>query len=226
MALRPRTADYPRLIAKTVGPVKVDLDDLRDLHSLLADRTSGPVSIQVGKYQADDPLDFAEASDADLYHVRFTTASPVVRVVLTPDGASVSAETDDPAIVRLVEDVAKLINQRPLSTKIAYPWFIRVLAAVMAALLIGLAASFFHGGKTTGGWVTLAAGFAVLTYMLVSTPRSWRYRGAVEVLPIRRVDRRVNANAFRSNLAVALLSAIVGAALGVVGTLITTYTTK
>jgi hypothetical protein len=226
MALRPRTADYPRLIAKTVGPVKVDLDDLTDLHSLLVDRTSGPVSIQVGKYQADDPLDFAQASDADLCHVRFTTASPVVRVFLTPSVASVSAETDDPATIRLVEDAAKLINQRPLSTKIAYPWFLRVLIAALAALVTGLAVSFFRGGQSTGGYVTFAVGFVGAVYMILDGPRSWRQQGAVEVLPIRRVDRRVNANTFRSNVAVALLSAILGAALGVAGTLITTYITK
>jgi hypothetical protein len=214
LTLRQRTGGHPRLHIRTIGPVKLDLDDLNDLLELLRDRTEGVVSLRSGKYDADEVGDLVDVSDEDLANIVITTAQPAIQVTLTPGAGTVWSQTDDPAVVRLIDDVAEQANQHPLPLAIVYPWFIIVLLSVLLALLVYVGfAALRQGFEGLGAAIVIGAVLATAAYVW-SLPGSWRYRGAVQVVPMRRHERRLSSAAFKRTIATAIVATVVGAILG------------
>lgn len=220
MALRPMTADSPRLTTRPAGPVVMDLDDLRDLHELLADRTSGVVSIQVGRYSADHPEDFRQASDKDLMQIKLTTASPTVQAFLSPDAGRVWSQTDDPATIRLVEDAAELINECRTRYTAMYPPIAAVSLLIVLSVILVTTIPAFALGETETGLIGVGLTAAIIGWWLYATPRTARSRGGARIIPLSRDERRARAGSAKANLMIAALSAILGGGLGILGTLI------
>ncbi|TCB95809.1 hypothetical protein E0H26_18580 [Micromonospora zingiberis] len=220
MALRPMTADNPRLVTRPAGPVAMDLDDLRDLHQLLVDRTSGVVSIQVGRYEADDPTDFRQASDKDLMRIKVTTASPMVQAFLTPDVGRVWSQTDDAATTRLVEDAAELINGCRTRYSVIYPPIPAISLLIVVSLLTLLAVSAFAIGNSETGLIGVGLAAAMIGWWLYETPRNARSRGGVKIVPLSRDERRARSGNTRASVTIAILGAFIGGVLGILGTLI------
>lgn len=217
MPLHPDNTSYPRLITSPVGPTRLNIDDIQDLISLFEDRTSAGVTVRVGRYVADTAEDFIHASDSDLRDVRIDSNSPPVQALLKPaNGARIWTQSDDPVAARLVEDAASLVNSKPLSWRIAYPLPIWLVYAVVIFSGYGLASEATGAVRTA-----LAIGTIVfLVGLFWVTPRPLRKAGMVEIVPMRRHDIRSRRDALKSNVALAILSAILGAILGVAGTLV------
>lgn len=213
MPLRLRTVQQVRLTVRSLGPVRMNLDDLADVRDLLRDRTSNPPVVSVGRYDVDDISDLVHASDNDLALIQVSTNPQTVQVLITPDGARVWTQSDDQRMTVLVEDVASQVNSLPLSWRISYPWFIVAIAiafvGISSAACIPLMIR--HEPAAYGGYVAILGG---IFWFLWRLPKSWRQRGAVEFIPLARHEVRTASKSFTQSVTLSIISALLGAALG------------
>ncbi|MGF1339550.1 hypothetical protein ACQSMD_05410 [Streptomyces flavovirens] len=212
-----------RVRVETLGPVKVNLDDLQDLKTLMAERTRESVQVSVGRYFADDVFDLIDASDTDLRSVQLAVPSKSLTVTLTPDGASVVCDSRDQGLLDLVEDVADFVNARPIPRSIVYPWPLIFLLLATWLMISGASVSLAASGSDHIGYATGAIITAVTISYLYYLPRSHKHRGAVEVIPLRRHEIRRRGFESRNALASGIIGAIFGAAIGAAATIAAVY---
>ncbi|MFJ9893802.1 hypothetical protein ACIQPR_10780 [Streptomyces sp. NPDC091280] len=222
LARRPRR----RVQVARLGPVKLNLDDLQDLQRLLATKTGEPVLVEVGRYDADGIPDLADADDEDLASVVLNIPTKSFTVTLNRDGANVVCDSDERNLIDLVEDVANYVNAKPLSTKIVYPSLFMTLLSVQWAMIVGCSLFLTSpDSRATGYW---ASGIltATMIWFLFIQPRSWKARGAVEIIPLRRHEIRRRRFDSSNSVWSGVAGAVVGAVLGACATIAAVYLNK
>ena len=152
--------------------------------------------------------------------MKIRTESYPVEVHLTPDGASVWTQNEDRAVVRLVDDAADLLNEKPYSYRIIYPWVVLLALGLLALVGVAVSVLAMRSGQSVGGIAGLIVTGVVIVAYAGRLPISWRYRGAVELMPLHRRARRETSAAFRRQAAINVGSAIAGALLGALITLL------
>ncbi|HEU5025120.1 MAG TPA: hypothetical protein VFV01_09405 [Spirillospora sp.] len=215
MPLRPVTHNSPRLTQKSIGPVKVDLSDVKDVIDLLRDNCQSIASIKVGKYEADEVEDFIDASAQDLRDIEITATSPDIQVVLTSDGAHAWTQDEEPSTVRLVEQIAEMLNKGDFSRKICYPWSLLIPLAIMLVLMGVESANLAIGDHDYKfGYGLFGVAVISFSFFLWFVPRTFRERGAVEFIPLWRRERRSTSMGLQRTVATNLVGVTAGAVLG------------
>ncbi|MFE9503925.1 hypothetical protein ACFYO6_15565 [Streptomyces anthocyanicus] len=206
-----------------LGPVKLNLDDLQDLQTLIVNKTGEPVSVAVGKYDADVVADLVNADDEDLASVVLSVPAKSFTVNLKTDGAAVVCDSDDQQWLNLVEDVANFVNAKPRSRRIVYPPLFMTLMFLQWAMISGFALfAMSPSERVSGYWCAGVLTVFMLGY-LVYLPRSWKNRGGVEVIPLNRHDLRRRRLDFRSSAWSGVAGAVIGAVLGAGATIAAVY---
>ncbi|MGV9229277.1 hypothetical protein [Streptomyces nigra] len=202
------------------------MDDLEDLKALIASKTGQLVRIEVGKYDADSVSDLADADDEDLAAVVLVIPEKTFTVTLKRDGANVVCDSDERPLIDLVEDVANYVNAKPLSRKIAYPPLLMTLMFLQWAMLAGVAAFLTSSeARVTGYWCSGILTALMLGYLWY-LPRSWKARGAVKVVSLRRHELRRRRFDSRNSAWSGVAGAVVGAILGAGATIAAVYLGK
>ncbi|MFG3316293.1 hypothetical protein ACGF0C_30475 [Streptomyces albidoflavus] len=215
-----------RVQVARLGPVKLNLDDLGDLEALLAARTGDPAQIEVGRYDASAISDLVDADDEELTSVTLSVPTKSFTVSLSRDGANVVCDSGDQNLINLVEEVATYVNAKPLSKRIVYPplvmtiFFLQWLMVAGAGLLLTSPEA-----RTTGYWTS-----GILTAVMIAfiwyQPKSWKARGAVEVIPLRRSELRRRRFDSRNSILSGIIGAMAGALLGAGATIAAVYLNK
>ncbi|MEU0926798.1 hypothetical protein, partial [Streptomyces malaysiensis] len=203
-----------------------NLDDLQDLYVLLADKTGETVRVAAGRYDADAISDLTDADDLDLASVVLSVQSKSFTVTLGRDGANVVCESQDRQILDLVEDVASYVNGKPLSVRIAYPLVLMICLFLMWAMIVGF--SLFatpSGNRSFGYWCSGFITVFMIGYLWY-LPKSWKYRGAVEVIPLRRHEIRRRQFDSRNSAWSGVVGAAIGALCGAGTTIAAVYLSK
>ncbi|MFD7775299.1 hypothetical protein [Streptomyces sp. NPDC059753] len=210
----------------TLGPVKINLDDLQDLQTLVADKTGETVQISAGRYDAQSVSDLADADDVDLASVVLSVPAKSFTINMGLDGANVVCDSPDRDLLDLVQDVAAYVNGKPLSRRISYPpvlvvcllltWF-----AIVGCSLFAMSPKSQPVGYWCAGLITLFM-LAYVWYL----PRSWKVRGAIEIVPLRRHEIRRRRFDSSNSLWSGVAGAVVGALIGAGATLAAVYLGK
>lgn len=215
-----------RVQVATLGPVKINLDDLQDLHDLLAEKSGEPVRISAGRYDAQAVSDLADADDMDLASVVLSVPAKSFTVNLGMDGANVVCDSPERDLLDLVEDVAAYVNGKPLSRRIAYPPTVMACILICWIMITGCCLfAMTPRDQPTGYW---CAGLMTI-FTLISLwylPKSWKERGAVEVIPLRRHEIRRRGFDSRNSLWSGTVGAVIGAMIGAGATIAAVYLSK
>jgi hypothetical protein len=211
---------------ETLGPATVNLDDLQDLRTLIAEKTGEAVRVSVGRYDADEVFDLADASDADLASVRLSVASETLRVNLTPDGATVLCESREQGFLDLVDDIKAFVDGRPLAWRIVYPAVAMVPFLLLWGMVAWVSLWFALSDDKPFGYGMLVGSVALFATLFWYLPRSWKYKGAVQVVPLRRHELRRRGFESRNSVLSGILGAAIGAAIGAGATIATIYLGK
>ncbi|MCZ4633369.1 hypothetical protein O3S69_04790 [Streptomyces rubrogriseus] len=209
-----------------LGPVKLNLDDLQDLQTLMATKTGEPVTVAVGKYDADQIEDLVNADDDDLASVVLSIPSKSFTVTLKKSDATVVCDSDEQQLLNLVEDVANFVNAKPMSRKIVYPALLMNIMFLQWAMLTFCTLVLMpQSDRVSGYWICGILTVFMLGY-LCYLPRSWKNRGAVEVIPLNRHELRRRRLDSRSSAWSGVSGAIIGAVLGAGATIAAVYLNK
>ncbi|MEU0456676.1 hypothetical protein ABZ322_27565 [Streptomyces sp. NPDC006129] len=211
---------------ETLGPVRVNLDDLQDLRTLIAEKTGESVRVSVGRYDADEVFDLTDASDADLASVRLSVASETLRVNLTPDGATVLCESREQGFLDLVDDIKAYVDGRPLAWRIVYPAVAMIAFLTLWAMVAWVSLWFALSQDKPFGYGLLVGSVALFGWLFWYLPRSWKYKGAVQVVPLRRHELRRRGFESRTSVLSGILGAVIGAAIGAGATIAAVYLSK
>lgn len=209
-----------------LGPVKLNLDDLQDLQTLIATKTSEPVSVAVGKYDADQIADLVNADDEDLESVALSVPAKSFTVTLKMDGATVVCDSDDRQLLDLVEDVANFVNAKPMSRRVVYPTLLMTLMFLQWAMISGCALFLMSPSERVSGYWCAGVITAFMLGYLWYLPRSWKNRGAVEVVPLNRHELRRRRFDSRNSAWSGVSGAVIGAILGAGATIAAVYLNK
>ncbi|WP_103535953.1 hypothetical protein [Streptomyces sp. SM11] len=204
----------------------MNLDDLQDLRTLIAEKTGEAVRVSVGRYDADEVVDLTGASDADLASIRLSVSSEALRVHLTPDGATVLCESREQDFLDLVDDIKSFVDDRPLAWRIVYPFAALVGFLALWGMVIWVSLWFGISEGKPFGYVMLVVSFVAFGGLFWYLPRSWKYRGAVQVVPLRRDELRRRRFESRNSVLSGILGAVVGAIMGSGATIAAVYLSK
>ncbi|MFD7241120.1 hypothetical protein [Streptomyces massasporeus] len=211
---------------ETLGPVKLNLDDLQDLHDLLADKTGETVRVSAGRYDAQAISDLAHADDVDLTSVVLSVPTRSFTINLGVDGANVVCDSRDRDLLDLVEDVAAYVNGKPLSQRIAYPPVMVAFIVITWVMIAGVGVfAMPSSDQPVGYWCATGMTVFILGFLWY-LPKSWKARGAVEVVPLRRHEIRRRRFDSRNSVWSGVVGAIVGAVIGAGATIAAVYLNK
>jgi hypothetical protein len=199
----------------TLGRVRLDLDDLEEIHSLIASTSDkhDPERAAISARDAVIPTvkDLAEAADYDLQVIHITAVAPLIqasfvngRAHLTYDGAKKSAD-------ETAQEILRIIKQRPYREY-------NFLEKALPLTAIGIAVVGFILSITARPSPWYIYGFAVASIMFSIASNILIRRGTRAVVPLRRVQARAQARETRQKIIagavaafIALLAAIIGA---------------
>ncbi|MFD6153545.1 hypothetical protein [Streptomyces sp. NPDC060243] len=210
----------------TLGPVKVNLDDVQDLQTLLAEKTGEAVRISAGSYDAETVSDLSDADDIALASVVLSVPAKSFTVNMGLDGANVVCDSPDRDLLDLVQDVAAYVNGKPISRRIAYPpalvvCFLLSWSGIFGCSVFAVPPKDQPVGYWCAGLITLFT-LAMVWYL----PRSWKARGAVEIVPLRRHEIRRRRFDSSNSLWSGVAGAVIGALIGAGATLAAVYLGK
>lgn len=190
----PRPAEY----ARSLGTLRLYLNDLDDVARWLRPRTSA-ASLWAGDAIADEPADLRDAAARELRAVRFVTSDPAVVVDLhrSRARASTTDSTDDARA--LVDDVYRLLRVRH-QRRVGFIQAVRSNALGVFVTAVALA-TLFGVLTLTGSWasgvdvsqlgallaVAAAFGFAFGTWLIFLRVQSG---GCAMIIPETRSDQR------------------------------------
>lgn len=222
-AIRRRPAD----IDLSLGPSRLYLDDIRDIHDILVkfaekrtvdnpNRMSPEVYLEAGEATAPSAEDLKDATSKELKEVRLYTFGSGSRiwVSLSPVRARISISADDVEGRALIEDIAHFVNRHrssPTAALFSFPFM--YLASLLA--VVSLISAFWQGplagmllhypaiGLAGGLLATFTLG-ALVEYVFA------RKFGAVRVVAQWRSESRGLSQEMRRAIYIAIASAIVG----------------
>ena len=215
-----------RVQVETLGPVKLNLDDLQDLHDLLTDKTGEEVRVSAGRYDAQVVSDLTDADDMDLASVVLSVPANSFTVNLGASGANVVCDSRERNLLDLVEDVASYVNGKPLSRRIAYPPVVVAFIIITWMMIVGVGIlAMPPGDQPVGYWCAALITIFILGYLWY-LPKSWKARGAVEIVPLRRHEIRRRSFDSRNSVWSGVVGATIGAMIGAGATIAAVYLDK
>lgn len=210
----PKTVEEPFEYARGLGPLRLYLDDIADLHQLLIPRC-GRVVFSARSAVADDAEDLRSATNDELMHIGFTTTEPRLTVWLYRQKAKAAAREDTSEARALVDDIAGLLAPRRSAR--AFLRAMHMLNAIGLAGLLLLAVVIFRRPDSIGGPIMFAVMCLALYVMVASTVRG---TGATSIVLRRRHEERTMSSTTRTTVITALVTALVTAPVAVAITLI------
>lgn len=223
-----KRSDRPQTYSRDLGTVKLYIDDLESLQSLLREQCS-EVKIFLGdQCEAEQPADIQDATRMELAALRFWARDPAtVDICLNDREARATCRSDDARGRELVDDVAELLRLRRCPRFRVSRFDGRdARAAAMVICII----TFFpllgftegSGGRSVVEWWFAAGSFGLLflvwsgaVFLGLFGPRS-----SARVVPERRGDARVWSRERRNYWAIALLGVVVSIVISVASLLI------
>jgi hypothetical protein len=218
MGMRRNTTPASQIgYAQPLGPARLDLDDLKDLRLLLADRSKGPVRLYAGDRVAENGVEEdlqEDVPDDCLETVRFETEEPPVVVHLYRENARAWYVGQSSEGRELVDDVRRLVQTRRIRIAPIYR------QAYMAGIVLGIAVVIFAiiaimapiPSELRGAW---AYWIVMPVFMIaISLWGSTKVPSVVITLE-RRTDRRHVSRQFKRELVLVLVGAVAGFIAGV-----------
>jgi hypothetical protein len=226
------------IISYDLGPAKIFLDDVQLIYDTLFVAASKraessqrnkedstvtqdsqekeiSVAISAGEAKADLPDDLRDANPEELERVRIAIKDPLVSVDLWRQYADVSAESSDPEATALAVGIRDFVNNKRSLRSAFHFWGRKEIAFFMIALGLSIGVSAF-GWKS---WRTNVIFVPSILAVIVGVNCWFAYRfGSVHVIPRRESEVRGLSSETRKQVAIALISAIMGAViLGLAG---------
>jgi hypothetical protein len=195
------------------------------------------VELTAGEAVAEEAEDLRDATPRELNDLSIVCTHPKIAIQFGPQWARVRGfvEGEDNGTRNVVDDVARFFRARRtiyvgkrLLTRLGM-----LNTVVLVPLLLGTY-WFLSGTDITTGSRRLAlkiyTGFALVAWVVFPLAFDQlirvRQTGGVIVIPQRRKDAHVISSQTKRNIAIGVLSAVVGTILGIAGTLITTAVAK
>lgn len=210
----------PRHLGKHVAPVKLYLDDIEELHQILA-AASDHVELTTVDFELDDPKQLLELNCPVVHQLTIASRQPYVSADVEGGGVWLYAANDDAKSRGLYEQMRAVLKRRRrrIAWALAGPQGGLIAGVPLAAALIsGIAAirdrSVWWGLACV---LTLGLGLIIVIY-------TFRYLSRAHVVVLsHRKDSPPFMARNRDQLAIATLSALIGAATGAVATYLVTH---
>jgi hypothetical protein len=210
----------PRHIGKHLAPVKLYLDDIEELHQILA-AASDRVELTTEDVELDDPRQLLELNRPVVHELTIASHEPYVSADVKESGVWLYAAKDDAKSRGLYEQMRAVFSRR--RRRIAW-----ALAGPQGGLIAGLflGAAFISGAAAVQNRSTWWGLAFVLTVGLgvISVIYTFRYLSRANVIVLsHRKDSLSFMTRNRDQLAVATFSAVIGAAAGAIATYLLTH---
>ncbi len=201
-------------ISKNYFPVRLQLDDLEELERTLLEKGSGKVALQVGDYSFDSVADLESNRTGEIFHdVEIKKTDPYFSIELKRLWARVYVGSSEPESAGIFYNLNQLLERRQRSLGFLYSYyFIWILNAILLLSNLLTAKKLIPLAVANGLSV-----FGLTLVIWILWVRLWHYSTIV-------AKHKRDVTGFfarnRDSLIVAIVAAIIGALLGVVGTLL------
>lgn len=202
-------------IAKHYPPIKLYLDDLEEIEEALK-KASDSISFETEEYEFDSIEELkTHYKTAQLYELEVSTRSPYVSLDLDRKSAFVYAASSEANSAGAFYRLEQIISRRLLK-----PRWIYSLPLVLVLTSIGTFVQ-YHFSNRINYYVSLSIAILLMIWGIFACYVALR-RHSVIVL-IHRNSEEPFFQRNKDNLTLAIISALLGAILGVAGTLIGGY---
>jgi len=197
-------------IYKELPPVKVFLDEVRNIHSILVNHCRD-VRIETDRYEISDIDKLKDIGTEQIHELEFKANSPYVSIHLERNGARIYIDEDSTINRGILSEIEEALSmcQPKVARFISSAWFTPFILGLVFWGLIITFIKFFDGLMV---WVVCSLLAVIYIYLNVYGFRLSMYRYSTIVLS----ERRERKNFFtrnRDQIVVNLLVAIVAAAL-------------
>lgn len=204
-------------ISKEYLPVKIYIDDLEKVVAVLDDN-SIKYSIETDFYKYDSLAELVNSStDRNTKNLKIQTANPYMTIEFHKMWAKVYVSVDDMLTTGLFHKIDEIINQSrrliPFFYSYYFVWLVNILLPIESAL-INRDGKLFPEYFDTTLYILWILWLARATYIRLVKHSS------IQLIKKEHVSSFFQRK--RDDLILALLSALVGAILGVIGTIFTT----
>ena len=204
-------------ISKEYLPVKIYIDDLEKIVAILDDN-SIKYSIQIDRYKYDTLVELINSSaDRKTQDLKIETSNPKMTIEFHKMWAKIYVSVDDMLTTGLFHKIDEIINQSrrliPFFYSLKFVWIVSIILPIESLLLN-------HDGKLFPEYIDTTLSILWVLWL----PRAIYVR-LVKHSSIQLIRKEHVSSFFhrkRDDLILALLSAIVGAILGIIGTILTT----
>jgi len=206
-------------ISKEYLPVNLYLDDLENIHGILRE-VSDSVSIETDEYKFDTIEEVASNRKGDRIkelHLK-TTTNPHVTLGFTPLWARIYVSSSEANGAGIFYKLNQVIEKRTRTLKWLYSFYVPFIVGGIMLLSSRFLPSLTYSSSPF--YVSLAVSVTALLFMWVIWITYVRLRKHSTIALIHRSTEKSFLQRNKDNLILVIISALLGAILGVAGTLI------
>lgn len=204
-------------ICKEYLPVKIYVDDLEKIVAVLDDN-SIKYSLETDNYKYDSLTELINATaDRKTKNLKIQTSNPYMTIEFHKMWAKIYVSVDDMLTTGLFHKIDEIINQSrrliPFFYSYSFVWLVNILLPIESALLN-------RDGKLFPEYIDTTLYILWVFWLARATYIRLVKHSSIQLIKKEHVSSFLQRK--RDDLILALLSALVGAILGIIGTILTT----
>lgn len=130
----------PKIIYETVPPVKLYLDDLQEIETLLKEHYGDKIEIRTKEYKFNSVDGLQQLDEPKIYHLKISVGEGIfasdVEMELKRSEATIFCRTDTPKDHGIVNKLKELLlNRKRLARKLRPLWFLCLIASLVVLYL-------------------------------------------------------------------------------------------